>query len=117
VRLKLIHKAGRHLLWKVEISSVAEEHISEVEISSPAPNKEKQVVVVLVPNLHCFSLKILSASHHLASTPVFILSKIRYNTTSIHFYFPKLSLNPLLVVRLQSTLNLVSDRKHAHGLG
>ena len=110
VRLKLIHKAGRHLLWKVESSPVAEEHISEVEISGPAPNKEKQVVVV-------FSTK---SSPSLKIHPLLCLfsPKIKHNTTFIHFHFPKLSLTPLLiVVRLQSTLNPFSNRKHAHGLG
>jgi hypothetical protein len=54
VRLKFIQKEARHFLWKVGISVVAEEYISKVEISGSAPNNEKQVVVVFIPNLHCF---------------------------------------------------------------
>jgi hypothetical protein len=30
------------------------EHISKVEISRPTPSGEKQVIVVFIPNLHCF---------------------------------------------------------------
>jgi hypothetical protein len=77
---KLFQKEARHL-WKVEISAAAEEYISKVEISGPTPNKEKQVVVVFIPKLHCFvhskffGFCICSpqnqAPHHFPSTSTF----------------------------------------------
>ena len=84
----------------------------------PCAHKEEQVVVVFIPNLHCFGHSKFFGFSSFLPLLCLVLPKIRHNTTSICFHFPKLALNPLvIVVRLRSTINLFNNRKHAHDLG